>query len=68
MKILSLILARYGTISCAVHLVFFSTVLPSAAVESTFADSLFQAGDYLNAVHEYKRILFLHPDDPKVIS
>lgn len=66
MKILSLILARYGIISCAVHFVFFSTVLPSAAaVESAFADSLFREGDYLNAVHEYKRLLFLHPDDPQ---
>ena len=27
-----------------------------------FADSLFQEGDYLNAAHEYKRLLFLHPD------
>ena len=27
-----------------------------------FADALFQEGDYLNAAHEYKRLLFLHPD------
>ncbi len=31
-----------------------------------FADSLFQAGDYLNAAHEYKRLLFLHPDAPQI--
>lgn len=30
-----------------------------------FADSLFQEGDYLNAAHEYKRLLFLHPDNPQ---
>ena len=30
-----------------------------------FADSLFQEGDYLNAAHEYKRLLFLHPDTPQ---
>ena len=27
-----------------------------------FAQSLFRAGDYLNAVHEYQRYLFLYPD------
>ena len=31
-----------------------------------FADSLFQEGDYLNAAHEYKRLLFLHPDTPRI--
>ena len=31
-----------------------------------FADSLFQEGDYLNAAHEYKRFLFLHPDTPRI--
>ena len=31
-----------------------------------FADSLFQEGDYLNAAHEYKRLLFLHPDAPRI--
>ena len=31
-----------------------------------FADSLFQEGDYLNAAHEYKRILFLHPNLPRI--
>ena len=36
------------------------------AVESAFADSLFREGDYLNAVREYKRLLFLHPDAPQV--
>ena len=31
-----------------------------------FADSLFQEADYLNAAHEYKRLLFLHPDIPRI--
>ena len=31
-----------------------------------FADSLFQEGDYLNAAHEYKRLLFLHPHAPRI--
>lgn len=31
-----------------------------------FADSLFQEGDYLNAAHEYKRLLFSHPDAPQI--
>ena len=31
-----------------------------------FADSLFQEGDYLNAAHEYKRFLFLHPHAPQI--
>ena len=30
-----------------------------------FGDSLFQEGDYLNAIHEYKRYLFLYPDANK---
>ena len=30
-----------------------------------FADSLFQQGDYLNAAHEYKRLLFLQPEAPQ---
>lgn len=36
-------------------------ILVSAQV-SDFADSLFREGDYLNAAHEYKRILILHPN------
>ena len=63
MKIHLSILRRYGFLSCILYFVFFSTVLPSTAVvESAFADSLFREGDYLNAAHEYKRLLFLHPD------
>lgn len=34
--------------------------------DHSFADSLFQEGDYLNAAHEYKRLLFLHPDIPRI--
>ena len=34
--------------------------------DRSFADSLFQEGDYLNAAHEYKRLLFLHPDAPRI--
>ena len=56
------ILTRYALLSCTLYFVFFSTVSPSPAVESAFADVLFREGDYLNAVHEYKRLLFLHPD------
>lgn len=44
-------------------LIFLSVFrMPASALVSDFADSLFQEGDYLNAAHEYKRILFLHPD------
>lgn len=60
------ILTRYGLLSCTLYFVFFSTVSPSPAViESAFADALFREGDYLNAAHEYKRLLFLHPDAPQ---
>lgn len=31
-----------------------------------FADSLFQEGDYLNAAHEYKRLIFSGPDAPQI--
>ena len=31
-----------------------------------FADSLFQEGDYLNAAHEYKRLLFSHSESPQI--
>ena len=66
MKIFLPILMRYGLFSCILYLIFFSTVLPApAVVESAFADALFREGDYLNAAHEYKRLLFLHPDAPE---
>ena len=66
MKTFPFILTRYGLLSCTLYLFFFSTVSPaSAAVASAFADSLFREGDYLNAAHEYKRLLFLHPDVPQ---
>ena len=65
MKTLSLILGQHILVSCTLYFVFFSTAPPSAAAESAFADSLFQEGDYLNAAHEYKRLLFLHPDTPQ---
>ena len=65
MKILSTLLVRYALLSCTLYLVLFSPVPPAAAAASDFADSLFQEGDYLNAAHEYKRLLFLHPDTPQ---
>ena len=40
--------------------------IPVSAQVSDFADSLFQEGDYLNAAHEYKRILFLYPNSPRI--
>lgn len=48
----------------SVSALIFLCVLPmrASASGSDFADSLFQEGDYLNAAHEYKRILFLYPD------
>ncbi|RKU06324.1 hypothetical protein C6503_25845 [Candidatus Poribacteria bacterium] len=61
-KTLSLTSVRYVLVSCTLYFVFFSTAPLCAAAESAFADSLFQEGDYLNAAHEYKRLLFLHPD------
>ncbi|MYG07209.1 tetratricopeptide repeat protein, partial [Candidatus Poribacteria bacterium] len=65
MKTLSPTSVRYALISCTLYFVLFSTVPPSRAAASAFADSLFQEGDYLNAAHEYKRLLFLHPDTPQ---
>ena len=62
MKTLSPTSVRYTLVSCILYFVFFSTTPPSAAVEPAFADSLFREGDYLNAAHEYKRLLFLYPD------
>ena len=65
MKTLSPTLARYGLVSWTLYLLFITVSLSTAAVESDFADALFQEGDYLNAAHEYKRLLFLHPDAPE---
>ena len=65
MKTFSAILVQYTLVSCTLYSAFFGTVPPAAAAESAFADSLFQEGDYLNAAHEYKRLLFLHPDTPQ---
>ena len=62
MKTLSPPSLRYVLVSCTLYFVLFSSVSASVAAESAFADSLFQEGDYLNAAHEYKRLLFLHPD------
>ena len=52
----------------SVSALIFLSVLPvcASASGSDFADSLFREGDYLNAAHEYKRILFLHPDTPHI--
>lgn len=48
-------------------LLFLSALsMPVSGQVSDFADSLFQEGDYLNAAHEYKRILFLHPNAPRI--
>lgn len=65
MKILSPISVQYALVSCTLYFVFFITAPLFAAAESAFADSLFQEGDYTNAAHEYKRLLFLHPDTPQ---
>ena len=65
MKTVSPISVRYVLVSCTLYFVFFSTAPLFAAAESAFADSLFQEGDYLNAAHEYKRLLFLYPDTPQ---
>ena len=67
MNIFLCVLGRYGRVGCAVSLLFLCAFpLPAAALESAFADSLFQEGDYLNAAHEYKRLLFLNPDAPQI--
>ncbi len=65
MKTLCPTSVRYTLVSCTLYFLLFSTVPLSTAAESAFADSLFQEGDYLNAAHEYKRLLFLHPDTPQ---
>jgi len=67
MKIFLSVLERYGRVACALSLIFLCAFPVSAeAVESSFADSLFQERDYLNAAHEYKRLLFLNPDAPQI--
>ena len=67
MNIFLSVLGRYGHVGCTVSLMFlFTFPLPVAALESSFADSLFREGDYLNAAHEYKRLLFLNPDAPQI--
>ena len=67
MKIFLSVLERYGRVACAFSLILLSEFpVPAEAVESSFADSLFQERDYLNAAHEYKRLLFLHPDVPQI--
>ena len=62
MKLLAFLLSYY----CAFCFIPFTS--PSAYSQSLnadnlfdFADALFQEGDYLNAVHEYKRYLYLYP-------
>ena len=52
----------------AISALIFLYALPMSvsAQVPDFADSLFQEGDYLNAAHEYKRILFLHPNLPRI--
>lgn len=67
MKIFLSVLGRYGRVACALSLIFLCAFPgPAEAVESSFADSLFQERDYLNAAHEYKRLLFLNPDAPQI--
>ena len=67
MKIFLSVLGQYKRLGCALPFIFLCALsFPAAAVESSFADSLFQEGDYLNAAHEYKRLLFLHPDAPRI--
>ncbi len=66
MNTFSFTFARYWIVSCIAYFVILTAIIPAiAAVESTFADSLFREGDYLNAAHEYKRLLYLHPDTPQ---
>ena len=67
MKTFLSVLGQYRSVPCAVSLIFLCAFpFPAVAVESSFADSLFQEGDYLNAAHEYKRLLFSHPDTPRI--
>ena len=53
-------------LSISVLIFLYTLPMPAPAEVSDFADSLFQEGDYLNAAHEYKRILFLHPNTPRI--
>ena len=67
MKIFLSVLGRYKCIGCVLPLIFLCAFpLPAVAVVPDFANSLFQEGDYLNAAHEYKRFLFLHPYAPRI--
>ena len=55
--------AAYATLSKEV---LFADDSRRLDAERYFADSLFQEGDYLNAAHEYKRLLLLHSDIPRI--
>ena len=67
MKTIFSISTQYRFVSCALHLILLCALAsPAVAIKSDFADSLFQEGDYLNAAHEYKRLLFSHPDAPQI--
>ena len=64
MKLTSPFLLLCWCFSCL--FLFFSFPVHSQTFDADnllgFAQSLFQEGDYLNAVHEYQRYLFLYPD------
>ena len=67
MKTIFSISTQHRFVSCALHLILLCALAsPAVAIKSDFADSLFQEGDYLNAAHEYKRLLFSHPDAPQI--
>ena len=67
MKTIFSVSTQYRFLSCALYLILLCALAsPAVAIESDFADSLFQEGDYLNAAHEYKRLLFSYSDAPQI--
>ena len=67
MKTIFSVSTQYRFLSCALYFILLCALAsPAVAIESDFADSLFQEGDYLNAAHEYKRLLFSYSDAPQI--
>lgn len=62
------LLLRFVTCIFSLAVVFISISSYADIFEArqllSFADSLFSEEDYKNAIHEYKRYLFLYPDSP----